>query len=159
MTTYNGYPPQPVWQRGELDASDTQYVREELGGVPYMDTALRELGDGLTVGSSRTLYNLPINLVLRDSLDAMISAASTAAEAIYHEGVEDATRRGTQLVLRVDELPEHFEATALPEGIKASMLPDSPIGYLRTENTEAGLKASVGALDQQTQTHYSTPLN
>ncbi len=157
MTTHNHYPTHPAWQNRELSDSDGQYVREELDSVPHLTTAFKDLGDGLNVGSSRTIYNLPVNQFYGDGLDAMIGAARIAAEVIYREGIEELT--GTSLEMRVDELPEQFEASALPGGIKGSMSPDTPIGYVRAENTENGLKASVGALNPQAQTHYALPLN
>ena len=151
MSTHDHYPDQPIWQTGELEPSNVQYLLEKLSDLPFLTPAFRRLGDGLMVGSSRTVYNLPINQFPNNERDAMLCAAREASEAICDE-------RLGGLEMRIDELPEQFEAEALPDGIKASIA-KRPIGYMRMERTEAGLKASVGALDPKTQTHYSVPLN
>lgn len=159
MSTHNQYPTQSAWQAGELASSDVQYVREELSSTPFLTPAFEDLGNGLAVGSSRTVYSLPVNQFPRDSLDAMLSAACTVAEVIYREGTESIDPERMPLDVRFDETPEQYEVPALPDGIKARMSQDSPIGYMRMECTDAGLVASVGALDPATQTHYSIPLS
>jgi hypothetical protein len=157
--THDSYPTQPAWATGEVSPTDAQYVREELSSVPFLTPAFKDLGSGLVVGSSRTVYNLPVNQFPRDGLDAMLSAARAAAEVIYREGLDGIDPASTPLDMHVDEVPEQFDASALPDGAKARMSPDSPIGYMRMESANTGLKASVGALDPRTQTHYSVPLN
>jgi len=135
-----------------------QYVREELNDVPFITQAFRALGANLEAGSSRAVYSIPVNLSLRNAVEAMLYAARAAAEAIDEEGLDGINPRRMPLDVRTDESPEQFELAALPGHIKAN-IGDSPIGYIRVEMTEAGPNESVGALDPTTQTHYSVPLS
>jgi len=135
-----------------------QYVREELSQLPYLAAAFGVLGSGLAAGCSRTVYGLPMNQLIRDNIDAMVGVARMASERIYDEGLDTIDPRRVPLDLRADDSPEQFETATLPDGVKASMSTD-PIGYIRVEKTETGQRASVGALDPKTYTHYSIPLS
>jgi hypothetical protein len=157
--THDTYPRQPEWRTGEVAPQDIAYVREALGGVPLLGQAFHSLGSELPPGSSRTIYSLPVNQPPRDSLDAMVHGARTAAWMIDSEGITDIDPRKMPLVLRSDEAPEQFQPSSLPDRVTTEMSPDSPIGYIRVEHTNAGLIASVGALDPGTQAHYAITLD
>jgi len=152
------HPERKLWNSGTLDASQTQHVRTELSGVPSLTLAFQKLAEGLPDGSSRTVYNLPINQFPRDILDAMLGAAHVIADAIRRKTPLEAL--GQSLELRINDKPDTFNTSALPDSVKRSMDSSRPIGYMRVQYDEAGrLAVSVGALDPRTLAHYAVPLS
>lgn len=147
---------QSDWQLGELEQAAAQYVFEEVLGTPLIQPALRELAHELEIGSSRNIYHLPINLFLRNETGAMLAVSRIASAAVHYQGLDCIDPASMPLVVRVDELPEQFYP---PGGTRDRMQSDKPIGYLRAERTGSGLNLSVGALDFETKTHFSVPLN
>jgi hypothetical protein len=154
---HDTYPNGSAWQTGELSDSYMALAYRRLEGVFYVDAA-KKLGAGLQeVGSSRTVYNLPLNERPSTPVDAMVGAASSVAYQIDQGGIQ---RFGNnKLQLRTDEAPTEFEPdTTVIDRAMSAMSPESLIGYLRAERTETGTQISVGALDPTSQTHYSLPL-
>lgn len=147
------------WSTAELDPFDEEYIREKLSGVPYLGRVAIELAEGLEADSSRTVFALPANVYLEDATAAMLYAARNVSKVVRQEGIEGIDSAGMPFDMRDNETPEQFGQPTVPNGAKASIDPDAPIGYVRVEmqqNNEG--RTVVGSLDPRTRTHSAITL-